>query len=362
MLRIALVTQGDPDRVSGGSIYHRRIAELADAHGAEIRFVVMPSRPFPLAIVDGPAALREAREGADVMVVDSLASNTLGPWISAGLGRDVPIVGSVHQDVGGVDSGAVRRVLQARLDRMAWAGAAHLVVPSEHLAAQLVAHGLDRSTITVVQPGRDLPLPRVDHRAVPAVDLRRGRRTALLCVASWLPNKGVVELLDAVAALPEPLAMLHLVGDEDVDRPYRRRVLQRLDRYRFDGRVVRHGIVAPEDIGALYAAADAFVLASASESYGMVYGEAMVAGLPIVGWAGGNLANLVDDGVEGRVVPTGDGEGLIAALVELSTDGAMRERLGHAARVRAAGLPTWAETAERFFTVCREVAAVAHAR
>ena len=105
----------------------------------------------------------------------------------------------------------------------------------------------------------------------------------------------------------------------------------------------------------LYAAADVFVLASTEEPYGTVYGEAMAAGLPVVGWAAGNLPHLADDGVEGRVVPTGDGPALAAALGELCADDDLRRRLGAAARRRAERLPTWDDTATAFYAVCRDV-------
>ena len=42
----------------------------------------------------------------------------------------------------------------------------------------------------------------------------------------------------------------------------------------------------------LYRSADVFVLPSYREPYGTVYGEAMAAGLPVVGWRAGNLPNL----------------------------------------------------------------------
>ena len=82
---------------------------------------------------------------------------------------------------------------------------------------------------------------------------------------------------------------------------------------------MRHGIVATARMGPLYEAADVFVLPSTEEPYGMVYAEAMTAGVPVVGWAAGNLPNLVDDQVEGRVVPTGDIATLATALDELAT-------------------------------------------
>lgn len=356
-MQVTIVTEGDPDRMSGGFLYHRRVADLAGRFGATVRFTSVPERAFPLAAVDGPAVMRSAIAGADVVVVDSLASNTLGPWLAVGLGRRVPIVGSVHQGLGGIDVGRLRRAVQTRFDRAAWRRATHLIVASEMLAAELADGGLALDDMTVVPPGRDVPIagPASPSRR-PLGDLRDGRSAAVLCVGNWLARKGIIEVLDALARMPESAATLHLVGDEAVDESYRRRVLSRLGQADLLGRVVRHGIVEPTAMEGLYGAADAFVLASTVEPYGTVYGEAMAAGLPVVGWAAGNLPHLITDGVEGRVVTTGDVAGLAAALTSVATDEARRTRMGAAASARAEKLPTWDETAERFVAVCRRAA------
>jgi len=350
-MRVTFVTEGDPSRVSGGSLYHRRLAELAPTQGAVVRYVSVPSRPFPLGVLTGRRVLRDAAADADVVVVDSLASNTLGPWIAAARRRLPPLVSSVHQVVGGMEDGRWwARRLRDRSDRMTYGASRGLVVPSEMLAGQLVADGIPRAVMTVVPPGRDVPLA-----AAPGdrPDLRDGHGAAVLCIANWIPRKGITELLDAMAMIPAGEAVLHLVGDDTVDPDYTRRVVARLARPDLAGRVVRHGVVAPEAVGALYETADMFVLPSTEEPFGMVYAEAMSAGLPVVGWAAGNLPNLVDDGVEGVVVSKGDVAQLSGALRRLATDEALRDQLGRAAAVRAEQMPTWHDTAERFFAVCR---------
>jgi glycosyltransferase involved in cell wall biosynthesis len=119
---------------------------------------------------------------------------------------------------------------------------------------------------------------------------------------------------------------------------------------------VVHGPLPTEGVAALYAAADAFVLASSREPYGTVYGEAMAAGLPVVGYAAGNLPHLARDGEEGLVVPPGDVAALAAALSRIADDQALRIRLGKAAARRAAAFPTWEETAARLFGELRAVA------
>jgi len=115
-----------------------------------------------------------------------------------------------------------------------------------------------------------------------------------------------------------------------------------------------HGLISPAAVHRMYRTVDAFVLPSFEEPYGTVWGEAMAAGLPVVGWQAGNLPFLADHGQDGVLVPVGDVPALGAAIEGLAGDPALRERLGRAASVRAAARPTWDETATRFFAIIQE--------
>jgi glycosyltransferase involved in cell wall biosynthesis len=105
----------------------------------------------------------------------------------------------------------------------------------------------------------------------------------------------------------------------------------------------------------MYRRADAFVLPSFEEPYGTVWGEAMAAGLPVIGWRAGNLPFLADHDIDGWLVPVGDVPALSAAVEQMARDDLLRTRIASAAARRAETRPTWDETAERFFAVIREV-------
>jgi glycosyltransferase involved in cell wall biosynthesis len=350
ILRVALLTLGDPGTLTGGYLYHLRMAQLAPEHDARIEFVSFPERPFPLAIAAAPTVIAQARrQGADVVVLDSIAAAFLGPW----LGRHAPrwpLLAMLHQPPGGIDYGPLRSTVQAGLDRLAYRHARRLLVASESLADELTAQGIPRDRVRVVPPGRDMAAAP----GAPPGDLRQGRRAALLCVGNWVARKGILSLLDAVARLPPDAATLHLAGDDQTEPDYAARVRARLRRPDLAGRVVVHGRLALADVAALYAAADVFVLPSLKEPYGTVYGEAMAAGLPVVGWRAGNLPYLADDGREGLLVRPGEIAGLARALDRLADDEPLRRRMGAAARRRALAWPTWAESAGLFFAAIRE--------
>jgi glycosyltransferase involved in cell wall biosynthesis len=351
LLKVSLVTLGDPRIMTGGYLYHRRIAELAPACDARMEFVSFPAWRFPLPALAGPAVLREVdRRQPDVLLLDSIAAAFVGPW-RAHRRSPVPLVGMVHQPPGGIDHGPTRTRFQAVLDRRAHRQATRLLVASASLADEMVACGVPDELLRVIPPGRDVASDTVP----PTDDLRAGRKAAILAVGNWVQRKGLLDLLDAVAALPPESVTLHLVGDTETDPGYAARVRARIVAPDLVGRVVVHGPRSVNEVAGFYQAADVFALTSMREPYGTVYGEAMAAGLPVVGWDAGNLPYLARDGVEGRVVAPGDHAALTAALGALAENEPLRCRLAAAARRRAATFPTWQETARRLFAELRVI-------
>ena len=154
-----------------------------------------------------------------------------------------------------------------------------------------------------------------------AVD-RSGRDTCTFLYAGRLdPEKGLDVLLRAFARSPGELVIAGS-GSEEA----RLRALA-------DGRVRFLGPLDRDELPAVYAAADAFVLPSRSEPWGMVLNEAAAAGLPLVATEGAGAAHdLVEDGVNGFRVPVDDEEALATALRRLAEDEAFRLAAGARSR------------------------------
>jgi glycosyltransferase involved in cell wall biosynthesis len=310
------------------------MAEAAPARNATVEFVSLARWQNPISRCRG------------VIVVDSITAWSVAPWLLTR--RAGPVAAILHQPPGGIGQPALRTALQRPLDRACYRRCDLLIAASTALGTQLTEV---HPRVCVVEPGCDLPL----DQAAPA-DLRRGRRVALLCVANWSATKGLLELLDALAGLPDGHATLHLAGRDDVDAAYTASVRTRLAQPDLRDRVVVHGPLDRDAVAALFANGDAFVLPSYVETYGTVYGEALSAGLPTVGWRAGNLPNLVADGREGCLLAPGDVAGLRAVLDRLATDDVWRAGLAFAAAARGATLPTWDSAADAFFGALRRLA------
>ena len=85
---------------------------------------------------------------------------------------------------------------------------------------------------------------------------------------------------------------------------------------------------------ACWAAADAFVMPTRNEAFGLVYQEAAAAGVPAIGTTHNAIPEIVIDGETGLLVPVGDRRALAAAMHALLESAELRCRLGVRARQR----------------------------
>jgi glycosyltransferase involved in cell wall biosynthesis len=108
------------------------------------------------------------------------------------------------------------------------------------------------------------------------------------------------------------------------------------------------------DAQAEYQGADMFVLPSRYEGYGMVFAEAIVAGLPVVGASAGAVPEVVPEGA-GILVPPDDADALADALSRLLNGDTVRQGLQAGARSAAASLPQWADSASVVAEAIEEV-------
>ncbi len=129
----------------------------------------------------------------------------------------------------------------------------------------------------------------------------------ILSVSRKSPAKRYDILLDAMTPVRErcPQAVLVLVGPDEDHRP-----------------VDTPGVVCPgpmtdEQLHDAYSSADVFAMMSESESFGMVFVEAWLRGLPVVGnqWCR-PVASLIDNGVDGLLVSRSDIAGALASLLK----------------------------------------------
>jgi len=151
----------------------------------------------------------------------------------------------------------------------------------------------------------------------------------ILTVGRWAASeryKGADDLIRAVVQLHAEIPGLHLVavgGGDDLPR-LRKLAAESgvVERVHFFENLSR------EDLAACYFHADIFALPSSGEGFGLVFLEAMAFSKPVVGASFGGATDVIEDHVNGLLVPPADSGRLARVLSRLLRDESLRERLG----------------------------------
>lgn len=207
------------------------------------------------------------------------------------------------------------------------------------LARELL--GVPQDADVVLQLGRMVPRKGVDDAVCGFARATRGRadgsqrarEAVMLVVGGEAPDESVVDT-------PEGRRLQAIAAEEGA-----------ADRIRFLGSRSR------ETLKYVYSAADVFVSVPWYEPFGITPLEAMACGVPVVGSSVGGIKHTVADGLTGLLVPAHDPDAVALALVRLLDNGALRARMGRAARRRVNEQFTWQTVTEALEAVYFEVAA-----
>jgi glycosyltransferase involved in cell wall biosynthesis len=209
--------------------------------------------------------------------------------------------------------------------------AAHRILAvSRFVAESVTASGIPSAQVEVVYDGVELPAAaspeqRLRARARWGV---RGDEILLGCVGYLVPGKGQEHLLGAMAAVRArfPNCRLLLAGDGPC-RPQLERTAGDLG---LSSCVVFAGFV--EDPGEVYRGLDCFIFPAVDEALGTSLLAAMAHSLPAIAVASGGVPEVIEDGVNGLLIPNPEAGAIARCLLGLLGERVLAARLGAAAR------------------------------
>jgi glycosyltransferase involved in cell wall biosynthesis len=351
MTEAAFAIPGDINLATGGYTYDRRVLALLPDNGIAVRHVVLPDS-YPAPDVSALAETRRLLQdlpAKTVILIDGLAYGAMPAELVASLAN--PIVALVHHPLC-LEAGLsqARQEQLYALEKAALALARHIIVSSPTTLATLAANfAVPAGKITVAEPGTD------PARRAHGTDRGTGKPIQLLAVGAVVPRKAYDVLVRALAQLADRDWQLTIVGPTDRSAQALADLRAAIGETGLGQRITLTGPAGPERLDKFYAAADAFLMPSLYEGYGMVLAEAMARGLPIVCTTGGAAAATVPDAAAIKV-PPGDVAALSEAARRLLDDPSLRRRLSDAAWGAGQELPRWEATARIIAGVIRDCA------
>jgi phosphatidylinositol alpha-1,6-mannosyltransferase len=147
----------------------------------------------------------------------------------------------------------------------------------------------------------------------------------VLFIGGNMQRKGLPDLISAAPKILEevPNTEFWVVGNDNAEPRMRKlcRDLRVEHRFRFLGRKTQ------SELAEIYARSDVFCMPSLSEAFGVVFLEAMSAGVPVIASRAGGVVEIVQDEVNGLLVNPGDQQEISRKILQLLRDEKLREHL-----------------------------------
>jgi D-inositol-3-phosphate glycosyltransferase len=262
------------------------------------------------------------------------------------------------------DGEAAEPAVRLMGERRVISGADRILAPTPLEAELLVElYGADRDRIRIVPPGVDRKVffPREREQAKARLHLANTR--LLLFVGRLQPFKGpdvaLRAMAEASAIAPEVMrdVTMAVVGGStgrDAAHDEVTKLMELASTLGIADRVVFFPPQPHSRLADFYSAAEALLVPSRSESFGLVALEAESCGAPVIGAAVGGLRHVVRDGETGFLVEGYDPSQYAERILRLLCDPALSARLS-AEAVRHAATFSWDATASGIRDVYREV-------
>ena len=334
-LSIYFAIPGDLETPTGGYRYDRRLIGELRRMGVNVETVALPrcsSMPDQQTLSRVQQAMAAIPDQA-VVVIDGLAFGVLDDMAVAEAQR-LRLIALCHHPLA-METGLDERRRQALMlsERRALSCARATVVTSAHTRQVLIDQfAVPAERISVALPGTDrVPFAPCD-----------GDPIQLLTVASLTRRKAHDVLINSLAPLKSLPWQARFVGGHDFDPAWAKSLQDQVNTLELSQRIHFTGTI--DDTQLEYQQADVFVLPSRFEGYGMVFAEALAAGLPVLAARSGAVPDVVPEAA-GLLVAPDDTQALTEALQQILTSNPLRRHLQTGARKAAVTLPSWTDTA-----------------
>ena len=273
------------------------------------------------------------RDGVHVVHAYGFYPNVFAIWPAALATRAVTIA-SVRDMGVFSDRHKLRMLSQAMACRLADC----IIANSNAVREWLVKQGLGKYNIQVVPNGITMPAPQHNDEPSPIrTEFNIDPKTPLIAVVGRLVRtKGLEYFLEAASNLATrfPAARFLVVGEANVEPPYRDELEARAKDLNLEGRIIFTG--QRSDVQQIMREIDISVLPSLTESFSNSLLESMANGLPVVATKVGGNPEVVTDGETGILVPAADSAALTRGITQLLESPELAQRLGAAAREKVA--------------------------
>lgn len=326
---------GNINSLTGGYGYDRELIKELKSAGIHVQLLSLSAEfpaPGSTALVDAATIFANLPDGA-IVIADGLAFGVMDE-IATRESQRLTLIALCHHPLALETGISAQQSHALKISETRALAAAKAVIVTSAMTGRIIARdfAVAPEKIILACPGTQAQVFAPGNHPIPQ----------LLTVATLTKRKGHDVLINALARIAHLHWHARFVGGGGFDLLWVAHLQQLVQQHNLEQRITFVGNV--DDISIEFSNADAFVLPSHFEGYGMAFAEALSFGLPVIATNAGAVPDLVPANA-GILISPGDVDALTKALEQLLTNPDYRQQLQAGAQQAATTLPTWADCA-----------------
>ena len=347
-MRIGLVIYGNLETVTGGFIYDRRLVTYLSDTGDEVHILSLPWRNTArhlLYNLSSEFIRRIVELRLDILLEDELNHpSCLSLNQRLKYEEQCHVISIVHHlRMDEKQSGV--QLLNNWVEKKYLSTVDGFIFNSQATAASVARFSNERPSV-IAYPGKDRYSPGMTKKEIAKRSRQKGP-LGIVFLGNVTPRKGLHTLIHALRYLPREQWRLTVIGSTERNKKYSRRIKEQMMKSEMSGNIRYTGEQSAAEVARHLRDNHVLVVPSRYEGYGLVYVEGMGFGLPAIGANAGGANEIIDQDVNGFLIPPDDAAALTGHLGLLISDRKKLQRMSINALRKYQQLPRWQDTTHR---------------
>ncbi|QMT59341.1 glycosyltransferase family 4 protein [Legionella sp. PC997] len=345
-MRVGLIVYGSLNTTTGGYIYDHKLVEYLRAQGVIVKVFSQQPKGFwgLLSNNFSKKLLNEVIEfSPDVLLEDEMNFSSLF-ILNNKLKqiRDFPIISIVHLLQANALHHFWTKWITKKIERLYLKSVDGFIfnsISTEQSIYKII--GAHQNSL-IAYPGKDRL--QLDIKKNNIKFKCQNNKFMIIFVGNLLYNKGLHLLLQALSEIDHDLWQLSIVGDFNFDFKYTQKIFTMIRTLKLEANIKIHGLLDIEHLKKELLSQHVLIVPSYFESYGIVYTEAMGAGIPVIASNTGGVPEIVHDRINGFLIEPGDSTMLRDYIIKLIKDRDMLMEMSISSLSTYENFPSWNET------------------
>lgn len=351
-MRVGLIIYGSINTITGGYIYNRHLVDYLKSKGIDIKIFSQTQTNF-FGLIKSNYSKKIFKEiiefSPDILLQDEM--NFISLFL---LNRKLkasgkfPIISIIHFLNSNQEVNFIFKYVLKKIETIYLKSVEGFIFNSLYTQSTVLNIIGENKNSIVAYPGKDRYQFNISKNQIPAKCLSKVLK--IIFIGNLFYHKGLHVLLQALSKIDTQLWQLTVIGGLHFDLVYTNQIMAMIGQLGFEENVKILGVLDITNLKTQLPLHHLLAVPSYYESFGMVYAEAMGAGLPVIACKAGGAQEIVVDKKNGFLVAPGDYLMVRESIFELIKNRRLLMKMSLSSLTAYENMFSWQETMESIFT------------